>query len=365
MNLSKFAVFGACCTLMTSCSSEKKTSGSIFDPIDYTLTVTNIQDNDSVYAYIYDFDAVTNWRNINSDALVDSVLISNGQALFTVKDGKTPILALKLAGSPSAYIVFPEAGENTYDISTAEGSSAVAKIQKAFTDSLRSIYQTANANMPAEEADRAAYIESVQTIIENLNNDALSNNLDNAFGLYQLSNKSDITLSEIDSIIALQPQLAESKRIQRIIDDCKKLELTSAGHPYVDFEIEYNGTTSKLSDYVKPGEYTLVDFWASWCGPCKRAIAGLKESYADLTAKGLNIVGVGVWEEPDQTEAWLAENPLPWPLILNAQSIPTDLYSIKGIPTLVLIGPDGNIVIRSYSDEEVLEAFNNAIAAAE
>ncbi len=364
MNFSKLSAIGACCALMVSCSVEKKATG-LFDPIDYTLTVTNIPDADSTYAYIYDYDAVVTAHNFIPEALIDSALIINSQATFDVKGSTAPILALKLEGDRSAAQILPEAGENIYNLSTNEGSGQSAKLMKSYVDSIKAIYASANANMPLEESERRAFIDSVQTLLTKIDQDALTNNIDNSFGFYQFITHydvSDMTLHEIDSIIAVHPDFAKSKRVQGIIADCKKFEATSAGHPYVDFEVEYNGTTSKLSDYVKPGEYTLVDFWASWCGPCKRAIAGLKENYDSLQAKGLNIVGIGVWEDPEKTEAWLAENPLPWPLILNAQSIPTDLYAINGIPTLVLIGPDGNIVIRSYSDEEVLEAFNNAIA---
>ena len=74
---------------------------------------------------------------------------------------------------------------------------------------------------------------------------------------------------------------------------------------------------------------------------------------------------MAVWEDPADTEKWLEENPLPWQIILDAQRVPTDIYAVSGIPTLVLIGPDGKIIARSYSDEEILEAFNAAITPAE
>ncbi len=360
MNFSKLSAIGACCALMVSCSSDKKVSG-LFDPIDYTLTVSNIQESDSTYAYLYDFDAMPiEWNNDYSQGLIDSALIVDGQITFDIKGASTPILALRIG--QHYYTIFPEAGENTYDLLTNEGSGKVAKINKANSESYKATIDSILAYMPEEEGpERNACISAIYDLNSKIFKEELSKNIDNALGLYLITTHYDFTLCELDSIIALQPQLADSKRVQTLVDNCKKLESTSAGHPYVDFEIEYNGITSKLSDYVKPGEYTLVDFWASWCGPCKHAIADLKENYESLKAKGLNIVGVGVWEDPEITEAWLAENPLPWPLILNAQRIPTDLYSIKGIPTLMLIGPDGNIVIRSYSEEEVLEAFNNAI----
>ncbi|MDE5608439.1 MAG: TlpA family protein disulfide reductase [Muribaculaceae bacterium] len=360
---SLFAV-AAGAAILASCSGKKETVDSFFDPFDYTLTVTNIDGADSTYAYLYDYDLLTNWRDFPAEALVDSAFILNNEAKFAGKDNTTHILILRI--NNNNHCVLPQSGENTYDATAFAGSGVAAKAMKTYNDSLKSIYLTAQENLPAQE-DPAyeAYVDSVNNLIMAFNNQTLSDNLDNAFGLYQLTTASDITLAQIDSLVAIQPDLAKSKRVQALIEGCKKFEATSAGHPYVDFEIEYKDATQKLSDYVKPGEYTLVDFWASWCGPCKRAIAGLKENYDALKAEGLNIVGVAVWEDPENTEAWLQENPLPWPLILNAQAIPTDLYSIKGIPTLLLIGPDGNILVRSYSDEEILDAFHAAIATEE
>ncbi len=349
--------FGA--ALLASCSGEK--TASLFGPIDYTLTVTNLEDADSTYLYLYDYDLLPGWKEFPAEALIDSALIAGNQAEFAVKGSKAPVVVLRVNGKND--VVIPQAGKNTYDAATLTGSGTVAQIMKNYNDSLRAIYTAAYANMPAQDDPvYEAYIDSVDALLLQLNQDALSDNLDNAFGYYQFTTYSDLTLAQVDTIIALQPEFAKSKRIQLLVDDCKRLEATSAGHPYVDFEVEYNGETVKLSDYVKPGEYTLVDFWASWCGPCKRAIAALKEDYDTLRAEGLNIVGVAVWEDPEATEGWLLENPLPWQLILNAQTIPTDLYSIKGIPTMLLIGPDGTILVRSYSDEEVLDTFHSAIA---
>ncbi|MBD5213787.1 MAG: TlpA family protein disulfide reductase [Bacteroidales bacterium] len=368
MKFTSLYAIAAGALIVASCSGKKETVDSIFEPFDYTLTVTNIDGADSTYAYLYDYDRMAGSRNNLSEAILDSTLIVGGEAKFAQKESTAGIVMLRI--NKKDFVIMPEDGDNTYDIATNTGSSKAAQALNDFLNDIQTIQKIASDNLPEEnDPGYEAYVDSINALFATLNHDALANNLNNAFGLYyltgirQYTSNEELTLADMDSIIAMQPKFAKSKRVQAMIDDLKKFEATSANHPYVDFAIEYNGETKKLSDYVTPGEYTLVDFWATWCGPCKRAIAGLKEQYDTLKAEGLNIIGVGVWEDPETTVAWLNENPLPWPVILNAQSIPTDIYGIKGIPTLLLIGPDGNIVARSYSDEEILEAFHTAIAA--
>ena len=114
-------------------------------------------------------------------------------------------------------------------------------------------------------------------------------------------------------------------------------------------------------EVLKSDKKVLVDFWASWCGPCMRQAAVLKEIYAEYHDKGLEIVGVAVWDEPQNTLEAIKTKELPWNNILNAQTIPTDLYGISGIPCIIIIGPDGTILSRDKQGDELKEAIKEEI----
>ncbi len=104
------------------------------------------------------------------------------------------------------------------------------------------------------------------------------------------------------------------------------------------------------------GKPVLVDFWASWCGPCIRETAVLKELLAEYGDKGLEVLGVAVWDKPEDTLAAIEQHQLPWQQIINAQTIPTDLYGIAGIPCIMLIAPDGTIVSRDLQDNALRQS---------
>lgn len=364
MKLSSIATIALCGALAASCSG-KKTAGeteTFVDPFDYTLTVTNIAAGDSTVAYLYDYDALAGSRSFNPEALIDSVFVSDSTAVFTI-EGTTAPVGMLVIGDASSHIIIPEAGANTYDIATGIGSGALAQKFAVCQDSVKAVIAWANENAPEHGTPEFdAFADSINNLLAEINNGFIVDNAGNSLGYLLLVNAaSEMPSEKFDSIVAAAPRLATTKRIQAVQDEFKKLGATSVGCTYTDFTIDNDSATVSLSQYVKPGQYTLVDFWASWCGPCKRAIASLKENYDELHAKGLNVVGVAVWEDADDTRRWLEANPLPWDIILDAQTVPTDLYAVKGIPTMILVGPDGKILARSYSDEEVLEAFNAAI----
>jgi thiol-disulfide isomerase/thioredoxin len=130
---------------------------------------------------------------------------------------------------------------------------------------------------------------------------------------------------------------------------------------FTDFEVEYEGKIQKLSDYVGKGKYVLVDFWASWCGPCKRAMPGLKELYAKYKGDKFEILGVATWDEPAATLKAIEDLQLPWPQIMNAQRIGSDAYGVHGIPQIILFAPDGKIVARDLHGEELKAAVDKAM----
>ena len=131
-------------------------------------------------------------------------------------------------------------------------------------------------------------------------------------------------------------------------------EATDKTVMFTDFTIKQeDGTEVSLSDYVGKGKYVLVDFWASWCAPCVAELPNLKSVYEKYKGDNFEILGVAVWDKTKDTKKAIEEHKIPWPQILNAQKIPTDLYGIQGIPHIILFGPDGEIIKRDLRGEAI------------
>lgn len=146
------------------------------------------------------------------------------------------------------------------------------------------------------------------------------------------------------------------------------LSATAEGKPFVDFTIvqdanDSEGSTVSLSDYVGKGKYILVDFWASWCGPCRREIPNIAAVYDKYAGDDFDVLSVAVWDKPEDTKAAATEHGVVWNQIINAQQIPTDAYGIEGIPQIMLFGPDGTILKRDLRGEGIEAEVSKHIAA--
>ena len=167
----------------------------------------------------------------------------------------------------------------------------------------------------------------------------------------------DDNMTEPDVILSLINQsCAEVQYHPNIVKVKKKAEAALSqkeGEMFKDFAVEFNGKTIRLSDYVGRGKYVLVDFWASWCGPCRQEIPNLVAIYEKYKDKEFLVLGVAVQDKIEDSKKAIAEMQIPYPQILNTQKIATELYGIDIVPETILFAPDGTILARGLRGKEI------------
>lgn len=138
-------------------------------------------------------------------------------------------------------------------------------------------------------------------------------------------------------------------KMQEKINLVKRCEV---GQPAPDFTLKsLDGEFRSLSSFR--GKYTLIDFWASWCGPCRKEIPNLKKVYADYQAKGLQLIGVSSDRKEKDWKKAVEEEELDYPQLNDPDNLTGRLYNFQGIPFIILISPEGIILEKELRGEEV------------
>ena len=316
----------------------------------YKLTAHLPSEAEGATLYLLDYDT---GNKLDSAYVADSVLVFSGAV------DKPLVGMLTIDGSRLGKFVL-EDGDISFDARKGSftGTPLNDKLAQFNADSRKyseRFYATDNDSV--RQAILNEYSDLMLKIFED--------NISNPVGYLMFMNMaSDMAPDEIESAVTAHPGLAGYKRVQKVVESGRRYNATKEGAHFADFEIEYDGVKHRLSDVVGHGDYVLVDFWASWCGPCIRQTAVIKDIYNEYKDKGLKVLGVAVWDKPEDTLKAIRDHELTWPCWLNAQTVPTDVYGIKGIPCIILFGPDGTILSRDKQDDALRNAVSSALAPA-
>lgn len=299
--------------------------------------------------------------------------------LVPVKDGKfyvevpaNPRTFGSIAAASYGVQFIPDGTE--IDVVIAEESTATSRksgsVQSRFsayqekTGAIMNDFNTVAHSIVADtaltEEEREAKLDSnynaVTTSFVDFNKQVITENNDNVIALVALQQAAMLSedTETQDMIALLSPALQETESVKAMKADIQTRIETGEGKMFKDFTVEdSDGKSVKFSDYVGKGKYVLVDFWASWCGPCKAEIPNIKNIYNKYHKKGLDVLSVAVWDQPQATKDTAKVYGVNWSQIINAQQIPTELYGIQGIPHIILFGPDGTILKRNLRGEEI------------
>lgn len=153
-------------------------------------------------------------------------------------------------------------------------------------------------------------------------------------------------------MVALAPSLKELPGYQEVKETAENMYPVAIGEKFIDIELlDVDGKKVHLADYVKPDQYNMLEFWASWCGPCRGEIPHLR-LVNKLYGQELNLISISVDERDKDWKKALKKENMSW-IQLNdpdpAKGPAIMKYKVDGIPFSVLLDKDGRIITSGAS----------------
>ncbi len=275
----------------------------------------------------------------SDSSVVATADVKDGKVEFLLADSLTGkgsrLLQVMVDGRLRAYCV---SEEGRAEVSDSTGVAVGTPLNDRFATMIARLDSIENLN------DMPIYLAEV----ERLYTENRDNVLSQWFGVEWIKYAEP---SAVDSMLAVaDPSFKQMPKVRQYAAAARLRAATAQGSVYKDFNGEtVSGRKVSLSKYVLPGNYTIVDFWASWCPYCIKEIPELADLYARRNSQGVEIVGVAVRDNPEDTRAMVEKKNIPWKILYNTGRTPYDIYGFSGIPHLMLIGPDGRIISRGES----------------
>mgnify|MGYP001476224524 FL=1 len=153
----------------------------------------------------------------------------------------------------------------------------------------------------------------------------------------------------------MTPEEREEQKKRQAMDAKIKI-----GERFPDAKVKDNaGEIKQLSDYVGKGKYVLIDFWASWCGPCRNEMPNVKAAYEKYASKGFEVISISIDKKQKAWRTAIEELGMNWTQVLNVDA--ADVYGIYAIPKTFLVDPEGIVVAKDLRSKKLEKTLLNLL----
>lgn len=369
----KYLPIAASILLLAACSEKPG--------YEITGTVSN-NDLNGKYVYLYEY-------GVKDAAPLDSALVQNGTfalkgtqnapVLRTLRFSEEVVEPVRVAPGENAPFMATFVLENgklavvldsTSTVSGTPENDAQKELQAKIKD-LRSGIDKLVADMKSgdenlikqaeakyEEIDRKITEAVVNYILAHTDKQSAAKNLYDFRYNIDEEQQNEI-ISKADSSFKSVPG------INYMIDHLNVLKNVAVGQKFTDFEMpDAKGKMHKLSEYVGNGKVVLIDFWASWCPPCRAEMPNLVKAYKDYKGKGFDIVGISLDSKADAWAKGVKDLNITWTQLSDLkgwQNGGAALYGVNSIPHTVLVDKDGTIIAKNLHGQELEDKIKEVL----